>query len=118
RDEGRRGIIDQHIEWRLAPDLFHHGIDRRAVADIAADHGNLAAEFAAHARGRRLEHFAPAAADDQLGAKLDEAVPHRSAEPRTATRYQYPLVRQQTLFKHRLNLPQPASRRAPESHCS
>ena len=100
RNEGRGGIIDQHIDRRLAPYLFHHRIDRSAVADIAADHAHLAAEFAAHPRGRRLQQFEPAAANDQLRAELDEAVSHRRPEPRTATCDQYPLSRQQALFKH------------------
>jgi hypothetical protein len=82
--------------------IFHHGIDRGAVADIAADHANLAAESPASAAA--LQQFEPAAANDQLGAELDKRVPSQP-RARTATGDQYPLSRQQALFKHRLIRP-------------
>jgi hypothetical protein len=54
---------------------------------------NLAAEFAAHQRGR-LQQFEPATANGQLGAELDERCP--TARAPTAGD-QYPLSRQQAL---------------------
>ena len=82
-----------------APSRMSHLID-----------ADLAAEFAAHLRRRRLQQFEPAAADDQLGAELDEAAPHRRTEPGTAAGDQYALSRQQALFEHRLILPTRAMR--------
>ncbi len=58
-----------------------------------------AAEIAANLARRRLKHLEPSAADDQFGAKLDEAAPHRGAEPGAAAGDQYPLSRQQILFQ-------------------
>ena len=104
RDEGRGGIVDQHVERRLAPDRVHHGIDRGAVANVASDDADLAAEIVAHLRRRRLQQFEPAAADDQFGAELDEAASHRSTEPGTAAGDQDAFFRQQAFFEHRLIL--------------
>ena len=101
RDEGCGGVVDQHIERRIAPDRVHHGVDSGPVANVAADRGHLAAKFAAHLSRGRLQQFEPAAADDQFGAKLDEAASHRSAEPGAAAGDQDALSRQQAFFKHR-----------------
>ena len=47
RDEGGGGVIDQHVDRRLAPDRVHHGLDRGAIPDIAFERRDLAAELAA-----------------------------------------------------------------------
>ena len=72
-----------------------------AIANVASDRIDLAAEIAANLDRRRLKHLEPPAADDQFGAKLDEAASHRGAEPGAAAGDQYPLSRQQAIFKHR-----------------
>ena len=87
----------------VAPDRIHHGFDGSAIANVASDRADLAAEIVAQSRRGRFQQFEPAAADDQFGAKLDEAASHRRAEPGAAAGDQYPLSRQQAFFKHRLN---------------
>ena len=101
-DESRSRIVDEHVDRRLAPERIHHGIDRGAVPDVASDRGDLAAGVAAHFGCRSLQQFEPAAADDELGAQLQEAAPHRRTEPRTAAGDQDALSPQQAFFKHRL----------------
>ena len=48
RDEGGGGVVDQHVERRVAPDRIQHGLDIGAVANVAADRGHLAAGIGAH----------------------------------------------------------------------
>ena len=62
---------------------------------------DLAAGLAAHLGRGRLQQFEPAAADDELGAKLQEAAPHRRAKPGAAAGDQDALSLQQAFFKHR-----------------
>src|ERR1700759_5774941 len=103
RDEGRGSIVDQHVERRLAPDRVHHALDRRAIANVAADGGDLAAGLTAHLRSGRLQPIELAATDDELRAEREETPTHRSAKSRAATGHQDALVLEQTCFKHRLN---------------
>jgi hypothetical protein len=104
RDEGGGGVVDEHVERRIAPDRVHHGIDGSAVAQVASDDAHLAAEFAAQLRRRLFEQFKPAAADDQFGAELDEAASHRRSKPGAAAGDQYAFPRQQAFFKHRFKI--------------
>jgi hypothetical protein len=107
RNERRGSIVDQDIDRRDAPDLLHHDVDRRAVADIASGHRDLSAKLVAHLCSGRLQQFEPATADDQFGAEFDEATSHRGSESGAAASYQDPLSSQQVFFKHRLNPPSP-----------
>jgi len=80
----------------------------RQIASIIAStaapsrmsHLTAATESTAHLGCRRLQQFEPAAADNQLGAKRDEAASHRRAEPGASAGDQYPLSRQEAFFKH------------------
>ena len=99
----------------VAPDRIQHGIDRGAVANVASDRGDLAAGIAAHLGRRRLQQFEPAAADDQFGAKLDEAASHRGAEPGAAAGDQYPLSLEQAFFEHRFIPTRHSERASPDS---
>src|SRR6516164_4025305 len=105
RDEGSRGIVDEHIERRLAPDLIHHALDGCTVADIAAQGRDLAAILFAHCGRSSLEPVEAAAANDEFGTKLEETTSHRRSQSRTATGHQNAFPFEQACFKHRLNPP-------------
>src|SRR5262249_36783216 len=100
RDEGRSRIVDQHVDRRCAPRRIHHRIDRGAVANVATDRADLAAGPLTHLGGGRPEQLEPAAANDEFGAKLEKAAPHRRTEPRTAAGDQDAFPFQQAFFKH------------------
>jgi len=106
RDEGRGCVVDENVERLFAPDRVHHGLDAGAVANVAPDRVNLAAGLAAHPGRGCLQHLKPSAADDQFGAKLDEAASYRCTEPGAAPGDQNALSRQQAFFKHGFKTPQ------------
>src|ERR1700733_10062300 len=48
RDEGRGSVVDEDVEWCLAPDRIHHVVDGGTIANIACDRRDLAATLRAH----------------------------------------------------------------------
>jgi hypothetical protein len=99
-DEGGGSVVDEHIDRRFRKEPIHHGIDSTTVADVASGDADRDAEIAAHGGRGLLQQFEPAAADDQLAAKLGKAPAHRRAKPGAAAGDEDALPLEQAFFKH------------------
>jgi hypothetical protein len=102
-NEGRGGIVDQDVERSIAPDRIHHGVHCGAMANVAGQRCDLAAEIAAHLCSGRLQQFEPAAADAEICAKLGKASCHRRPQPGAAAGDQDAFCLEQVLFEHGLS---------------
>ena len=100
-DEVAGGVVDEGVERTDGPDLLEHGVDGGGVADVAAVGLDSAPGFRAELGGRFGQHLLAAAADDELGAELEEAAAHAEAEAGAAAGDEDALALEQVGLEHR-----------------
>src|SRR5262249_14520159 len=103
-DEVAGGVVDEGVERAHGPDLLEHGLDSGGVADVAAVGLDFAPGFSAELGGRLGQPLLAAAADDELGAELEEAPAHAEAEAGAAAGDQDALVPEQVGLEHRATI--------------